>query len=486
MSYDYGPNSNLSQYRNEAEHRAGWWLGQTPIRPRSLFAGDPTVQEPLPAVDPPIFSDSEEESAPARPGPSKKRSSTRNTRVQQPAPRQNLPSIREALPDAFPATQNPAYAVLRPEMLAPVQDPIERPQHIPRHRNPVQRAPPLAPAPDGAPLEARIPGGMAAVRRCARPNGNAVLDALDDIQPDPVYDILAVVPIFDPTTGLLVANTITLKSNLAADEFRARICNKMGLDPATANLGFKTTRDKQSDLPRTFNTEDQVKGAILSITRLIPSARTKEVKLLIDNLTRRAHEAKAQDGKSNSRKRSAASSTADCIGTGPAIAASNRTLERLESHLVCNSSKCKTPGVAGKNKYCFVQPDGTHTFVGPELRFIWADLMDKEPAKYTVYNPPNSGPFDPKRTVPGRARPQPAATPAPAPAPIIHVHLSSEALEPARKRRRVLGPSNVIDLTIDDDDNVKVKVPSSDDEVVITKVEKVKAEPKTAKAEKEN
>lgn len=44
-------------------------------------------------------------------------------------------------------------------------------------------------------------------------------------------------------------------------------------------------------------------------------------------------------------------------------------------------------------------------------------------------------------------------------APVVHIHLA----EPSNKRRRVLSPSNAIDLTSDEEVSVKVKVEQSGD-----------------------
>lgn len=54
----------------------------------------------------------------------------------------------------------------------------------------------------------------------------------------------------------------------------------------TANLGFKTSRDKVGDLSRPFNTDQDVRNGVVSITGLLANARSKKPVLHVQDMVR--------------------------------------------------------------------------------------------------------------------------------------------------------------------------------------------------------
>ncbi|KZV92085.1 hypothetical protein EXIGLDRAFT_769276 [Exidia glandulosa HHB12029] len=454
MEYTYGPDGNLPQYRDEHEHRARYWTAEGHPPLRNLIPHDQELPDPaLYAVPGRRYA------APAVNGPHAPPLPVQH--VNRPVYPPYGPEGGMQYQYEVPGPRGVAYDAALQYDNQPLLAPAPQRQYQFQAWQPAPPAPvherALPPARPPAPRAARAPraGNAAAPRTPAAPAGarrapsaaaktqspiDAILQGLDDAL-EPNIDIPIVFPLIDNITGVETSDTLRLSSALPSSAFRDRICQAMGVNNGTS-LGFKTSRDKVSDKPRLFNTETHVRNAILSITGIKTTARSKPVELHVVNLAvlAAAAESSAKGGKKKS---------------GPvagSIAAVTETQRRLEAHLLCINRKCPTPGVGGKNKFCFVGKDGVHIYVDAALRFYWAQEMEQNPENVDMRNPPNCKAFDAlKQKIKKRALSPEAASSSTVP-----------------KKRRVFGDlsqpfdltlsSDPIDLTLSSDDDIKVKV----------------------------
>ncbi|KZV97730.1 hypothetical protein EXIGLDRAFT_764092 [Exidia glandulosa HHB12029] len=236
-----------------------------------------------------------------------------------------------------------------------------------------------------------------------QPIGDQIMDRIQAGQALVVYSI-------DMFFQVLHANgprreRLTIKSDTDPEWVRKQVCEKMRLDPLTADLGFKTSRDKARDAPWAFNSKEQVLEAIACICQAKSRARTRENDLFIKTwyvfrtlivLTAALTPSQAQPNPGyptpgGSVKRGKAQSTALRVG---GIATTTSKMLELEDKLRCQNKTCNTPGKAGVDKFCCIDRDGTHVWVCPEVRSFWASCMAADPENVTVNHPPATLKFD--------------------------------------------------------------------------------------------
>jgi hypothetical protein len=90
-----------------------------------------------------------------------------------------------------------------------------------------------------------------------------------------------------PISGGKATKDIEINVNITLQDFTSRMCANMGLDPATAQIGWKTLDDAQRMPAQQLATEDDLKNAFRDLLKLKNSTRRKkEVVMLIIHLVR--------------------------------------------------------------------------------------------------------------------------------------------------------------------------------------------------------
>lgn len=79
---------------------------------------------------------------------------------------------------------------------------------------------------------------------------------------------------------------IRLPVDIPFEDFFSRICAKMDLDPANAELGYKFHNDRVRDAPHQLSNDQQLREAFEQGCDLIKRARSRRVVLEIHNLVR--------------------------------------------------------------------------------------------------------------------------------------------------------------------------------------------------------
>lgn len=315
-----------------------------------------------------------------------------------------LPGVRDLLGDII-GYEDPIWGGGRPQ---PVQQ---------RHQQPAQH-----PAPRARRDDAIHDAGV----------GERVARELDRLNvQDPV--VIHSIGIYFTRTvdGVAVKHVISVPEDKDPSTIRRDLCELMGLDPASAHLGFKTSRDKAKDPPRAFKTRDDVKSAIELVVQLKKAARSKAVDMEVINLKAPSSPPKkAGSGK----KRSRAQSTVDDDEQSDGVGSNTKELKLLRAALLCSSKTCGSPGEANRTKFCRVGPDGVHEPVTPPEMAFWACRMATDPENVDVNNPPAVGVYDAKRSKKNTAK----NTPKPLTMPNININISKDLLEsPPAKRQRV-------------------------------------------------
>ncbi|KAK1216025.1 hypothetical protein PQX77_021343 [Marasmius sp. AFHP31] len=189
-----------------------------------------------------------------------------------------------------------------------------------------------------------------------------------------------------------------------------RICEIMGVDPEVAQLGFKLSGDPARQPPTAYETEDDHRTPVSSVTDKNARARKKYYLLEIFNLRQPAHCNAARRSLAGKKRKG---DELDGVDTKLNFAPCLRTLRedtRCEKH---------------PTRFCWVDPrTGKHWEVDIYGQTIWA--KDIFLGKATYNRPPNSSHFDGfrKRTRRARSRSRSREWQAPA----VHVHLNGVQL----------------------------------------------------------
>lgn len=80
--------------------------------------------------------------------------------------------------------------------------------------------------------------------------------------------------------------TLRLPGNTPFDDFFARVCANMDLDPATAQLGYKFHTDRVRDPPHRLSNKQELRQAMTYGLGLIRRARSRRIVMQIQNLVR--------------------------------------------------------------------------------------------------------------------------------------------------------------------------------------------------------
>ncbi|EJD46572.1 hypothetical protein AURDEDRAFT_164396 [Auricularia subglabra TFB-10046 SS5] len=263
------------------------------------------------------------------------------------------------------------------------------------------------------------------------PVGARIVDELDRTQandPVVVHTIDISFPAVDDD-GCIFKQVLSVPEDRDPLSIRRDVCRRMGLDPEAARLGFKTSRDKAKELPRGFNSREDIQSAIEHINQLKKSARSKPVEMEIIDLKAPSADGHDKKTKKSSKKRRAQSTVDD--DSADDIDKHSPQLKLLRASLLCANKSCPTPGEANRNKYCRVLPDGTHEWVMPAEMAHWAWQMVLDPENVNPKCPPPVRVYD--------AKPKKTRAPKANNMPNINIHISKDLLaSPPTKRQRTV------------------------------------------------
>ncbi|EJD44742.1 hypothetical protein AURDEDRAFT_166227 [Auricularia subglabra TFB-10046 SS5] len=421
----YGPGGYYPQFRNEQEHRARYWVGGAQLPPAPLFNGD--YQQWL-AV------------------------SADNTARRLALGGMAAPAYAEGPAAAAPGQAGGSHVNPRRSLFAPVP-----------------RTPP--------PAAADLPG----------PAGQGAFQAWSPSPPPKerapqakrIFDIKVVVPAARSADGNPVTGLIELSSGLDAHDFHLRICACMGVNPAAAELGWKTSKSAKRGPVQEFNTSKEVKAVIAQVAGALSRQRGgEEIKMLIQNMAKddpkdgqadaaaAAEAAPAADGSRKKRKqRGHHSAMEHARSLGMDISGYHKCLMELEAALKCE----KHPG---DNQWCYVPPNGKeHRKLDIFELIYWAHKMSADPDNVTVNKPPNTM-FSDAPPRPYKPRKKCAAPPLQP----LHITINSPSgssahvSEPPTKRRKLT--CTYVDMSVNSDEpdliDLKLEDEEDDKENIVT------------------
>ncbi|KAF8799498.1 hypothetical protein BYT27DRAFT_7176287 [Phlegmacium glaucopus] len=172
--------------------------------------------------------------------------------------------------------------------------------------------------------------------------------------PQLVGRVLTRIPINDKVT-----RDIEINVDITFQDFVSRICANMGIDPATAEIGWKSSDDLKRAPARQLDNEGDLKSAFRDLLKMQRSTRrTKEVVMFISHVNPKPVEVpkKKTDG--------------------------NRTTDFAyceELKLVQEKLRCADH--AGANRWCYVSPENPneHIKLGLEEVTLWARKLKDDP-----------------------------------------------------------------------------------------------------------
>ncbi|KAK7029436.1 hypothetical protein VNI00_014568 [Paramarasmius palmivorus] len=257
-------------------------------------------------------------------------------------------------------------------------------------------------------------------------------------------------------TNVVGATVTQVRERLRADTsfvnaFR-QFCEKMGLDPQEAHLGYKIMPGERVNQPATLlSNEFEYKSAVEKLIVKNMKARSVFSVLEIYNLNAPSRSAGSQRGTKRKVDTTVSDEISTTVSYGP-------VLRKLKEHVQCSQHQGRS---------CHVDPfNGDHIELDNYALTLWAKKIFFGEASYT--KPPNVSDFDRLRK---KARPEnKKGSTSAAPPPAMHFHFNGFQVSPTWPSSRsspltdrttsAVGKTNaVVDLTEDSEDDDSVEYP---------------------------
>ncbi|KAJ7108408.1 hypothetical protein C8R43DRAFT_1162226 [Mycena crocata] len=210
--------------------------------------------------------------------------------------------------------------------------------------------------------------------------------------PPPYTPEAAPAPAPVAVTGTTLAFEIPINSNVVAATLVTRtknygldvpfatgymeICGIMGLDPATASLGYKWDKESSTTPIHGLSNAADWKACLESGIKQTERARTRQVACRIKNLN--LPEEAAPAGTTTRKRKSTAASSE--LPDGKKTFEYTKEFRELKAHLSCAKHK---------DQLCYVSPlDGHHQHVGTHEASLWAKEISVNHA--TIKRPPEN------------------------------------------------------------------------------------------------
>ncbi|RPD55765.1 hypothetical protein L226DRAFT_576331 [Lentinus tigrinus ALCF2SS1-7] len=186
------------------------------------------------------------------------------------------------------------------------------------------------------------------------------------------------IPLNTTVIGARPSKTILrLSCDIPFADFWDRVCARMGVDPASAELGYKLSNAQAGDDPRVLASEDDFHHAVDDCQGAVCRARTRTVEVVIHNLK---PPSQAPSSGATGKKRKQDAIDADDVQD---IVKYKEGLRALSKHLMC----------ARHTRHCYISPiDGSHVKIDNDTLTFWAKKISLSEA--TLTRPPNLLQFD--------------------------------------------------------------------------------------------